>query len=68
LLPYALEFGLLGVLISCHQNHIQVDDDLEEQVLERKLSCTTICLHQYKIAAAAAAAWGGCEISLKMTH
>jgi hypothetical protein len=31
------------------------------------------CLHQYKIAsdaaaAAAAAAWGGCEISLKMTH
>jgi hypothetical protein len=56
-------------LISCQQNHIQVDDDLEEQVLERKSSCTTICLHQYKIAAAAAAAaWGGCEISLKMTH
>lgn len=53
-------------------NHIQVDDDLEEQVLERKLSCTTICLHQYKIAASAAAAvaaaWRGCEISLNMTH
>lgn len=26
------------------------------------------CLHQLKIAAAAAAAWGGCEISLKMTR
>jgi hypothetical protein len=54
-------------------NYIQVDDDLEEQVLERELSCTTIAyintkLLQQPAAAAAAAAWGGCEISLKMTH
>jgi hypothetical protein len=35
-------------LISCHQNHIQVDD-LEEQVLERKLSCTTIAYINTKL-------------------